>query len=89
MNAEEINAVVRNLYQRWGIFDLAPRTEAEMGKLLGISMGLGTIFNDNPDAERAWMNQYHDGLGSIPARAILEGRIDEVLAQVERERGLR
>jgi hypothetical protein len=86
---EFIMIEVDKILDRWGATSSAPRSDAEAAKLLGISIGLGTIFDDNSEAEKAWMNTFHEKLGGIPVRQVLAGNIDGVLAVVEWERGLR
>jgi len=82
-------ADVDSILARWGAMSSAPRSLADAGKLLGISLGLGAIFNEDQAAEKAWMNTYNERLGGVPIRQVLAGHIDDVLAQVDAERGLR
>jgi hypothetical protein len=60
--------------------------------LLAISVGLGTIFHEVADAERAWLNLSSPGLGDkAPLAFMLEGRmanLTKVLRLVEQERCL-
>ena len=58
-------------------------------KLLNITIGLGAVFHEVKEAELAWLNGPNTRLGTTPLRAILDGRLDEVLGQVNEARGLR
>jgi hypothetical protein len=62
------------------------------GYLLAVSIGLGAIFNEQPDAERSWLTLPKSELNEkTPLDFMLEGRMENILAVlrlVEQERGL-
>ena len=62
------------------------------GYVLGISIGLGTLFNEAAEPERLWLNKPHSNLaGKSPLEFMLEGQMKNIMivaAIVEQERGL-
>jgi hypothetical protein len=62
------------------------------GYVLGISLGLGSIFNEVVEAELAWLNAPHKKLGGrTPMAVMLEGRMKDLMtvsALVADERAL-
>jgi hypothetical protein len=62
------------------------------GYVLGISVGLGALFDESETAELAWLSVPRSALGGQSARdCILEGRMSDLMKVAElvaRERGL-
>lgn len=85
------NEIGRKLFQRWGATAYPTMDQEQVGKLLGISIGLGSLFNEDATAERRWMQTPHAGLRgqSRPISRLLAGQIDEVAELVLRERNVR
>lgn len=88
MPKQSQNDIVDHLFARWGTTVRPEMDREQLGKVLAISVGLGTIFNESADAERAWMQEPHQSLRTRPITAVLAGSIDEVLDLVNKERGL-
>lgn len=84
------NDIGQKLFQRWGATAYPIMDKDQVTKLLAISIGLGAIFNEDPDAERHWMQSTHRSFrgGQRPITLLLAGHIDEVHEQVMRERNL-
>jgi hypothetical protein len=62
------------------------------GYIVGISLGLGAVFNNSLDAELAWLRRSSSKFGNRSALSImLDGRMKDLMivaAAVARERGL-
>lgn len=85
----DINETADKIYQRWRLSARPIITcKAELGALLGITIGLGALFNEERGAEIYWLNTFNRALGGTPSTFILQGRFDEVLAIVNQERNL-
>lgn len=80
--------VVANTFRRWGLMQRPKLSREDAGKMLAISIGLGSLFNENEEAEREWMQTPHSALKTRPITAVLAGSFDEVLALVNKECGL-
>lgn len=81
--------VLKMLCDRWGVEHLPWGGRQRMGHMLAISLGLGSIYNESVDAERAWMHRMHPRLGTTPIEAVLADRAEAVHEIVLRERSLR
>lgn len=80
--------IVELVFSRWGLLSRPVVSKEEAGKIIAISLGLGTLFNEDADAEQQWMHTPNQKLKTQPITAVLAGRSDEVLALVNKERGL-
>ena len=80
--------VVKAVYKRWGSKDHPSLEKDDAAKILAISVGLSCLFNENWKAEKRWMNSTHNGFEGTPFEAVKKGRIDDVLAFVNRTRNL-
>lgn len=74
---------------------MPPRTQDvkdRIGYVLAISLGLGTLFNEDAAVERGWLNTEHGLLrGTTPLQFLLQGHMAnliDVAEIVRRERGL-
>lgn len=83
-----LDDIVSRIFERWGSNARPTLNEEHVGKLLAISIGLGTIFNENPIPERIWMQSQHPVLKTRPITAVLAGMYDDVLNLVNQARGL-
>lgn len=71
--------------ERWGLWASPDNLDDDQRiKVIAISIGLGCLFNDGPDAERRWMETPRDG--TTPIAMVLAGKFDDVLAMVEDQR---
>lgn len=78
------------LFNRWGDGGSCKEyNREEMAQLLAISIGLGALFGESLEAERAWMQTFHPALKCRPLVALIRGETAAVLAVVNNERGLR
>lgn len=84
----DMDEAIANTFERWGLLQHPKLSQEETGKVLAISLGLGGLFNENAEAERDWMQTPHPAFKTRPVTMVLAGHFDEVLAQVEKERGL-
>jgi len=82
------NEIGQNLFQRWGAAAYPMMDKDQVAQLLSISIGLGALFNEDATAERHWMQTPHSAFRSRPITMLLAGHIDQVLDQVNKERGL-
>lgn len=72
---------------RWGLWAVpSGLTREQQGQVLAISIGLGCLFNEEPGAERHWMETPSNG--TTPIAMIFAGKYDEVLSKVNRERNV-
>jgi hypothetical protein len=73
--------------------NLSQDVKDRVGYVVGISVGLGTLFNESVDAEVAWLNRPHPKLHNrSPLAHILQGRMAQLIAVsalVDEERALR
>ena len=84
----------RLLHFDWPADDLiSPQQDDYMLSVVGISIGLGDLFNDDDKAEVEWMNTPRDELkGKSALEHMLEGGADNIMDVadlVEHERNLR
>jgi imidazoleglycerol phosphate synthase glutamine amidotransferase subunit HisH len=86
--SNDFKDLIANTFERWGVLQRPKLTREEVGKMMGISIGLGSLFNESVEAERDWMQTPHRAFKTRPITMVLAGRWDEVLAQVHHERGL-
>jgi hypothetical protein len=85
----DITDAANKVYMRWGITARPVLTsKADVGRLLAISIGLGALFHEDRQAEMQWIKRTHPALRASPYHLILQGRFDEVLVVVNRERNL-
>lgn len=83
-----VDAALENTFARWGC-SVCPQLDREdAGRVLAITIGLGALFNENAAAEKHWLRTRHQDLRAEPMTMILSGRVAEVLAVVDRMRGL-
>jgi uncharacterized protein (DUF2384 family) len=88
LRAETRGVIAGHLNRRWRMIKPI-RWSDDVGMLLAISIGLGCLYNEDEDAERAWMSAPHPDLGGAqPVQAVMSGRAREVLDIVHKERGL-
>jgi len=85
---QSLDDMADQLFARWGATARPMLDREQLGKALAISIGLGTIFNEDAKAERTWMQTPHSALRTRPITAVLAGSLDEVLDLVNKERGL-
>ena len=79
--------MAEKILERWGFHSLDDRS-AQAPVLLAISLGLGSLFDENTDAERTWIGSFHPALQARPIDLILDGLDGDVLELVNKERGL-
>ena len=82
------DGIAAKLFERWGSGFRPLTDKADVGKLLAISIGLGALFNENEEAERQWMQTPHAALKTRPITVLYSEAYQEVLDQVNKERGL-
>jgi uncharacterized protein (DUF2384 family) len=72
---------------------LSQDVKDRIGYVVGISVGLGMLFNESIDAELDWLNRPHPKLhNQSPLAHILQGRMAQLIAVsalVDEERALR
>jgi hypothetical protein len=74
---------------RWGVVRHAMPADVDTGKILGISVLLGGLFNEDARAERHWVHQVNAELGGrSPWAMIRAGNVDAVLDRVREICGL-
>ena len=83
-----LSNAVRVTFERWGSDARPDLSREDVGKMLGIGLGLDGLFNGSPEAERHWMQTPHSALKTRPITMVLAGQFDAVLDQVNRERNL-
>lgn len=89
MTKDDWEKIADQVFTRWGASARPIITdEKESAKLLAISLGLGGLFAEDVHAERQWMKAPRRDLRGTAYTAVLQGRFDEVLAAVNKERGL-
>jgi len=88
MKEAAIREIVANTFSRWGSYSRPELSEADVGKLLAISLGLGCLFNESIEAERKWMQTPNSVFKTRPLTMVLAGQFDPVLEQVEKERNV-
>lgn len=81
-----LDPAMKFIFERWGFSVPDWLDEKQKMQVIGISVGLGCLFNEDPEAEKAWMNQQMRCFYSRPITVLLSGRVQEVLDRVNFER---
>lgn len=85
---ENLDAVVDRIFARWGFWCRPTMDRTQMITILAISVGLETVFGDNPEAEKRWLGQKFKELRGSARNAVMSGKLGPVLDLVNKERGL-
>jgi len=84
-----MDEAMKTIFRRWGLYSVPPWLEPDQkAQILAISVGLGCLFNEDPEAEKDWMQRPMACFKSRPITIVLAGRMGEVLDRVNLERNL-
>jgi len=83
-----LDPAIKYAFERWGLSPPDWLDEKQKIDIICINIGLECLFNEDPEAERNWMQTPMACFKSRPITVILAGRTGEVLDRVNFERNV-